>query len=137
MALIVALIRGDVEGEIVRTVLQSEYHYLAEVVNNKYCLIDVDKWDYMLRDMHHLNVTAHYDCSFVECFERASVVRPKDGGRTHIAFHEDTLDAVRAVFGTRAQLHANFYKNPRVIEVEMLIRQAFRVAESCGYVFNG
>lgn len=135
--LIVALIRGDVEGSTVRTVLGNKYHYLTEIVNNKYCLIDVDKWDYMVRDIHHLNATERFDGSFARCFEQATVVQPSNDGRTHIAFHVDTLNAVRSVFATRAQLHAEFYQERRVIAIEMLLRHVFLMAEQCGYLFRG
>lgn len=119
-------------------------HYLGEIVNNTFCLIDVDKWDYMVRDVHHLHVDAMavpIDRTFVRCFDRARVVRLATSAGsdepTHIAFHEHTLAAVRALFANRALMHRQCYQNVHVVGVEIVLRHVFRLAERAGYRFDG
>lgn len=137
--LIVALIAGDENDSA--TVLGPKLHYMAEIVNNKFCLIDVDKWDYIVRDVYHLHADAMampIDRTFEQCFERARVVRLAGGdGRTHIAFHEHTLNAVRALFANRALMHRQCYQNVHVVGVEIVLRHVLRQAEHAGFRFDG
>ena len=50
--LIQALIIGDTSK--LEQLLPNEMSFLSEIVNNKFCNIDVDKVDYLLRDGYHL-----------------------------------------------------------------------------------
>ena len=50
--LIQALIVGDTTK--LEQLLPNEMNFLSEIVNNKFCNIDVDKVDYLLRDGYHL-----------------------------------------------------------------------------------
>ena len=52
LELIQALIVGDTIK--LDQLLPSEMNFLSEIVNNKFCNIDVDKVDYLLRDGYHL-----------------------------------------------------------------------------------
>ena len=38
-----------------------EKHFLYEIVANKVCSIDVDKWDYCLRDDKAMNIGITFD----------------------------------------------------------------------------
>ena len=52
LELIQALIIGDTTK--LEQLLPNEMNFLSEIVNNKFCKIDVDKVDYLLRDGYHL-----------------------------------------------------------------------------------
>ena len=55
-----------------------EKSFLYEVVANKRNGIDVDKWDYFLRDCHHLGISCSFDCHRFMKFSRVISV---DGER--------------------------------------------------------
>ncbi|XP_070560080.1 deoxynucleoside triphosphate triphosphohydrolase SAMHD1-like [Ptychodera flava] len=40
--------------------IQSDRHFLYQIVSNKANQIDVDKWDYFARDSHHLGVSSNF-----------------------------------------------------------------------------
>lgn len=135
VTLIVALICGDTET--CNTIIGDEEMFLTELVNNKFCLIDVDKWDYLLRDGQNVSHILPIRADFHKCFLNAKVVKTEDDGLTHIAFQRSDYNNIIDLFENRANLHLNVYQSPEVIAVELLLERIFMAADESGFLLKG
>lgn len=130
-----ALIVGDIKT--CHAILGDDNFYLSEIVNNKLCQIDVDKWDYMLRDSHYVQHITRIRPNFDRCFLRAKVVRRSPTDRTHIGYHHTTYPNICDLFENRSLLHQNVYQNENVIATELLLDKIFKLADDNGFLFKG
>lgn len=87
-------------------------------MNNKFCFIDVDKWDYILRDSYYLNNVISIPKGFERVFAGARVTTTD--GLTHISYHIDDYHLVHELFENRANLHGRCYQRPEIIGIEHL-----------------
>ncbi|XP_022083954.1 deoxynucleoside triphosphate triphosphohydrolase SAMHD1-like isoform X1 [Acanthaster planci] len=95
-----------------------EKHFLYDIVANKSNGIDVDKWDYFLRDCHNLGISSSFDCHrFMECSRVIEVDHKKQ-----ICFRDKEVENLYDMFYTRMSLHRRAYqhKTTKIIE-EMLV----------------
>ncbi|XP_037040565.1 deoxynucleoside triphosphate triphosphohydrolase SAMHD1 [Bradysia coprophila] len=132
--IIVSMINGDVD--CLQKYLSNDQMYLSEIVNNKFCFIDVDKWDYILRDSYYLNNVISLPKGFARIFSGARVTATADGV-THISYHIDDYHLVHELFENRANLHGRCYQHPEIIGIEHLLVKAFLSAEENGFLFQG
>lgn len=89
----------------------SKTPYLYQIVCNKKCGIDVDKMDYMAKDVYH--------CGFPG-FQSDYIllnVRIKDG---NIAFREKVKGDIADLFRTRATLHKTVYQHKVCRKIDKL-----------------
>lgn len=115
--LICALITGNQEA--LDTLLTPDTMYLSEIVHNKRYKIDVDKWDYLLRDLFYLKSAVQIETDFVQLFEHARVVR--DGtGTTHIGYRAIDYRLIVELFEARTKLHIKCYQHPVILGLEKL-----------------
>ena len=131
------LVKSLILGDSSR--LTNDLKYLAEIVSNKYCELDVDKWDYILRDMYYLrNVEGvlPIDTEYFDFFKRAKIVKDEEGV-SHIAYPEEDVPLVCAFFNTRRQLRKQVYLNPQVEYAEKKFCDLLKKADSQGFLFNG
>lgn len=91
---------------------------VLQIVNNKYCFIDVDKWDYILRDSYYLNHVISIPKGFEQVFSGAKVTAIDD--ITHISYHIDDYHLVHELFENRANLHGRCYQHPEIIGIEQM-----------------
>lgn len=133
--LVVALICGDTEA--CHSILGDDQFFLSEIVNNEFCLIDVDKWDYLLRDSHHVSHIFSIHENFDNCFRNAKVVETQNDGRTHIAFHRSTYTNIIHLFENRANLHRYVYQHVDVIAIELMLEQIFKTADKSMFRLKG
>lgn len=116
LRLISALIRGDkCEWE---ELLEPREYYLTEIVSNKFCEIDVDKCDYILRDSHY---TKEEISDFIQFMDRAKIVYDFNG-TSHVGFHEDDFELVENIFRNRAHLHMTVYQSLEVLTCEKMVK---------------
>ncbi|XP_053684845.1 deoxynucleoside triphosphate triphosphohydrolase SAMHD1 homolog [Sabethes cyaneus] len=132
--LICALITGNQEA--LRTLLTPDTIFLAEIVHNKHFKLDVDKWDYLLRDLFYLNGVVCIDTSFAQLFDHARVVRRKDGG-TNIGYRAADYRLVVQLFEARAKLHIECYQHGTVLGLQRMIIDGLTLAEKCGFRLKG
>lgn len=132
--LICALITGNQEA--LKTLLTPDTMFLGEIVHNKWFKLDVDKWDYLLRDLFYLRGAVDIDSEFVKLFEYARVVRDSDGV-THIGYRAGDYRWIVEVFEARAKLHIECYQNPIILGLEKLLIDALTHAEDCGFTLKG
>lgn len=132
--LICALITGNQEA--LRTLLTPDTMFLAEIVHNKRYKLDVDKWDYLMRDLFYLRGVIDVDSEFVRLFEHARVVRDKEGV-THIGYRARDYRWIVQLFEARAKLHMECYQHPIILGLEKLLIDALTQAEENGFRIKG
>lgn len=132
--LICALITGNQEA--LKTLLTPDTMFLAEIVHNKRFKLDVDKWDYLLRDLFYLRGVIDVDSEFVRLFDHARVVRDADGV-THIGYRARDYRWIVQLFEARAKLHMECYQHPIILGLEKLLIDALTQAEENGFLLKG
>lgn len=131
--LVQSLINGDA------SLLGDGDKYLAEIVSNKYCEVDVDKWDYILRDLFYLNFVdgvPEVNADSFSFFKRAQIKKDTEGV-SHIAYPLADLDLVRGFFKTRRELRTHVYLHPCVEASEEAFCTLLKRADVLGFRFNG
>lgn len=132
LRLISSLIRGDCDEW--RALLQPNEVYLTEIVSNKFCEIDMDKCDYILRDALYTEVKID---DFISFMDRAKVVVDKDSGETHIGYHEQDFHLVEKIFRNRAMLHDKVYQSEQVMICEKMVKDICDEASKGGVKIAG
>uniref|UniRef100_A0A667ZLF0 HD domain-containing protein n=1 Tax=Myripristis murdjan TaxID=586833 RepID=A0A667ZLF0_9TELE len=82
-------------------------YFLYEIVANKTNGIDVDKWDYLARDCHHLGIPMTFDYRRLLMFTRVCEV---DGLR-HICIRDKEAANLYDMFYRRFSLHQRAYQH--------------------------
>lgn len=124
--LISSLITGDCE--VWKRLLKPSEMYLTEIVSNKYCNIDVDKCDYLLRDYFYVHLEIK---PFKEFFHRARIFNDLNG-ISHIAYHADDFELIENMFINRAIYHKEVYQLPAVAGVEKQLQDICVLADHGG-----
>ncbi|XP_054288618.1 deoxynucleoside triphosphate triphosphohydrolase SAMHD1-like [Macrosteles quadrilineatus] len=114
--------------------LGPEDNFLYQIVSNRETGIDVDKWDYFLRDGLHLNLSITFN--YRRLLEFCTVVTLPSDGRTHIAFRDKEIMNLYDMFRTRSALHHTAYKHRVVLNVELMTVDGFVAAGEAGYKIN-
>uniref|UniRef100_A0A667Z8U7 HD/PDEase domain-containing protein n=1 Tax=Myripristis murdjan TaxID=586833 RepID=A0A667Z8U7_9TELE len=99
--LAVASVLGDEQGR------GEVKYFLYEIVANKTNGIDVDKWDYLARDCHHLGIPMTFDYRRLLMFTRVCEV---DGLR-HICIRDKEAANLYDMFYRRFSLHQRAYQH--------------------------
>ncbi|XP_077512488.1 deoxynucleoside triphosphate triphosphohydrolase SAMHD1-like [Amblyomma americanum] len=100
--------------------------FLFQIVSNDDSGLDVDKWDYYLRDCHAVGVTCGFQ--YERLVSSARVIRGPDGA-AHIAFRDKEVGNVYEMFRTRSRLHHSVYRHHFVGVVEAMVCDALRLAD--------
>ncbi|XP_069184321.1 deoxynucleoside triphosphate triphosphohydrolase SAMHD1 [Procambarus clarkii] len=102
--------------------------FFYEIVSNKRTEVDVDKWDYYLRDSHSLGlkVTFEYERLLDSC--RAMEVT-RDEKTIEICYRDKDADTLYEMFHTRALLHKKAYQHHTVKVIEQMLIDAFMKAD--------
>lgn len=109
--------------------------FLTEIVSNKFCNIDVDKCDYILRDGHHVKQFVVLK-PFINFLQRARIVHD-DSGTSHIGYHVDDFELIENLFYNRAYLHMNVYQHFQVAGTERMVRDVCVKADAGGVTIDG
>ncbi|XP_022194966.2 deoxynucleoside triphosphate triphosphohydrolase SAMHD1 isoform X2 [Nilaparvata lugens] len=131
--LIKELIMG--EGHI----LPDSKRFLYQIVANKENDIDVDKWDYFLRDGLQLNILITFDyrrllefCLLIDVPDGEEEDEEKEGGKKKtkrvIAFKDKEKYSVLDIFRVRADLHLRAYQHPVVKNIDLMWKDAIILA---------
>ncbi|KAL5475489.1 hypothetical protein EMCRGX_G025309 [Ephydatia muelleri] len=106
--------------------------FMYEIVANKVCEIDVDKWDYFTRDCHALGLKHGFDYQRLLHSARVMVYE----GKTRIVYRDKVIGDIEEHFYTRTRLHKAAYQHRVSCCIEIMIGEAFRLAHSGGYKFK-
>ena len=90
--------------------------FLLQIVSNEETKIDVDKFDYLLRDCKQLNVKTSFD--YERVIDNSRVVPVEEGGQTlmKIAYRKKIADSLEDLFKGRLRMHQIAYQL-RVIKI--------------------
>ena len=100
-------------------------NFFYEIVSNKKTGIDVDKWDYICRDSHHVGINTSFESK--RLLKLCKVVTDSDK-KTHIAWPEREFDNVLQMFEQRKRLHKKVYQHRVIKPIERLYIELFRTA---------
>lgn len=110
-------------------------NFLAEIVNNKFSEIDVDKWDYILRDSYYLQHSIIVDKTCFTLYKNAWCLIGTDN-LTHITYSINDFDKISKLFVLRFELHMNVYQLPTVALMERQLVDIFCKAEQAGFLIK-
>ncbi|XP_050959764.1 uncharacterized protein LOC127161159 [Labeo rohita] len=99
--------------------------FLYEIVANKVNGIDVDKWDYLVRDCYYLGIPCGFDHQ--RLLKSARVCNVK--GRKHICFRDKVADNIYGMFHTRYTLHRQALQHKIGYIIDVKIKDALVKAD--------
>uniref|UniRef100_A0A9J8C3L8 Uncharacterized protein n=1 Tax=Cyprinus carpio carpio TaxID=630221 RepID=A0A9J8C3L8_CYPCA len=91
------ILKGQKDGEWLMKGRTEDKSFLYETVANKVNGVDVDKWDYLVRDCYYLGIPCGFDSQRLLKSARVCNVN----GRKHICFRDKVADNVYGMFHTR------------------------------------
>tara|TARA_B110000908_G_C10266301_1_gene464312 strand:+ start:881 stop:2056 length:1176 start_codon:yes stop_codon:yes gene_type:complete len=92
--------------------------WIFEIVSNSFCHLDVDKFDYIVRDSSSIGLT--YNIDYRRIMEQATLMIGIDN-KIHIHYPLQTADDIKELFYTRYRLHKNIYNHKAVKGIEIYI----------------
>jgi len=101
-----------------------EKNFLYEIISNKSNGVDVDKWDYLARDCHHLGLINSFDHNRV--ISNMKVVRVDN--TTHIAIRDKDSESLYEMYHMRSKLHRVAYQHRIAKAIETMICDALKLA---------
>nr|XP_045593492.1 deoxynucleoside triphosphate triphosphohydrolase SAMHD1-like isoform X3 [Procambarus clarkii] len=104
---------------------QEEKAFLYEIVANKRTGVDVDKWDYFLRDGHNLGIKVNFDYNRLVKFSRAIKV----DGEWQICVRDKECNNLYNMFHARERLHRTAYQHRVVKVIDSMLIDAFLYAD--------
>jgi len=103
-----------------------EKFFLYEIVANKISSIDVDKWDYMLRDNSALGIGITFN---YKRFVLHSDIMEVDG-RNRLCLRDKEAESVQEMFLDRVRLHRKGYQHRTIKIIDRMILDALLAADS-------
>lgn len=98
-----------------------EYNWIYQIVANKENSIDVDKFDYIQRDIYHSGVKT-LSVDYQRIFGDINIIND------NICFSEKTDLSLHSLFEARYCLHNKIYNHPDNICVETMVKDALLLA---------
>ncbi|KAI6242174.1 Deoxynucleoside triphosphate triphosphohydrolase SAMHD1 [Aphelenchoides fujianensis] len=99
-----------------------EKSFLFDIVSNSHSGLDVDKFDYFLRDSTMSKVGISFITNSVLVLSRGLLVLHSDRlGYKVIAFQEKLISELNTTLSCRSELHEKIYKNKAVLGLESLL----------------
>lgn len=133
IALVKALIWGDA------TSLPDELKYLAEIVCNNYCELDVKKIDFLRRDIYYVKGVEgvpYVSADSIDFFNRA-MIRTDKNGVAHIVYYIEDYSSIMVFFRTRHQFRKYVYKHPKEFFCMNSFCMLMERADLSGFCLNG
>ncbi|GAB6032579.1 SAM domain and HD [Chamberlinius hualienensis] len=96
--------------------------FLYEIVANKLCGVDVDKFDYLARDCYYMGITVGFDHWHLMKFARVCQTEDGEGvGSLHICYRDKELEQVANMFRARRTLHKVGFQHRVVIALDAML----------------
>ncbi|KAE8746009.1 hypothetical protein FOCC_FOCC007268 [Frankliniella occidentalis] len=129
------IIRGDKINDIIKDGSASDKikAFLYQVVANKINDVDVDKFDYFLRDAQHLNIGVPFNYTRLINLCRIEI----EDGISYIAFRDCESYSLKGLFRTRADLHIRAYQHRVAKCLETMLVDALCAADREGFEVGG
>ncbi|KAI8041218.1 deoxynucleoside triphosphate triphosphohydrolase SAMHD1 [Drosophila gunungcola] len=94
--------------------------YIFDIVHNRRCGLDVDKWDYLRRDNKRLQILSAVEMDFDDVFLQARI--SADGQR--IEYRYQDYHRIYRLFEARSRLHVAAYQNPLTCAADVIFTKA-------------
>lgn len=117
LLLIKALISPSTHQSVYKSYTQKGRGFLFEIIANELTGVDVDKWDYFLRDAHNLGISISFQ--YERLLAHCRVV--DDFVDDHICWKDTTAFELYAMFKTRYELYKRVYSHRTEKAVEYMI----------------
>ena len=101
--------------------------FLYEIVANKVSGIDVDKWDYFLRDDYCMKIGHVFD--YQRFIEVSRVEKITSTGRKQLVIRDKELDNLKDMVEDRARLHVRGYQHKVKLCIDEMFLDAWLVAD--------
>ncbi|XP_036899901.1 deoxynucleoside triphosphate triphosphohydrolase SAMHD1 isoform X2 [Sturnira hondurensis] len=121
----IPLARQDVKWKWSYKGRPKEKAFLYEVVANKRNGIDVDKWDYLARDCHHLGIQNNFD--YKRCLKFVRVCEVSE--MMCICTRDKEIENLYDMFHTRHSLHRRAYQHKVSNIIDRMITDALLEAD--------
>ncbi|XP_033157891.1 deoxynucleoside triphosphate triphosphohydrolase SAMHD1 [Drosophila mauritiana] len=96
------------------------HNYIFDIVHNRRCGLDVDKWDYLRRDNKRLKILSSAEMDFDDVFLQARI--SADGQR--IEYRYADYHRVYRLFEARSLLHVKAYQYPLTCAMDVIFVSA-------------
>uniref|UniRef100_A0A915EFQ0 HD domain-containing protein n=1 Tax=Ditylenchus dipsaci TaxID=166011 RepID=A0A915EFQ0_9BILA len=107
-----------------------EKSFLYDIVSNKHDGLDVDKFDYFLRDSKLGNLPIPFSMTTVgRIRDNCKALFDDQLGYKRLVFAEKNLDEIKDAFESRVKLHDRLYHHKTCIAAEILLIEALRLAD--------
>ncbi|KAH8270411.1 hypothetical protein KR018_009768 [Drosophila ironensis] len=94
------------------------HNYIFDIVHNRRCGLDVDKWDYLRRDNLRLKILTAEEMDFNDVFLQARI--SADGQR--IEYRYQDYHRIYLLFAARSRLHVVAYQHPLICAADIILR---------------
>ncbi|KAK2909489.1 hypothetical protein Q8A67_005326 [Cirrhinus molitorella] len=119
------ILKGQKDGKWSMKGRTEDKSFLYEIVANKVNGIDVDKWDYLVRDCYYLGIPCGFDHQRLLKSARVCNVN----GRKHICFRDKVADNIYGMFHTRYTLHRQALQHKIGYIIDVKINEALVEAD--------
>ncbi|CAD5117811.1 DgyrCDS6560 [Dimorphilus gyrociliatus] len=118
-------IRGPKENDVLIGLKDNKKRFLYDIVSNKESGVDVDKFDYIARDCHHLGIKSTFDHS--RYIKLAKII--KSGDSYKICIREKEARNIYELFHMRLVLHDRAYQHKTCKAIELMMMDALYSAK--------
>jgi len=116
-----------------------EKYFLYEIISNKLTGVDVDKWDYFLRDSKSTSINIRF--TYARLINNMKIVDWYHGGYAttirRIAYQEKVTEDCQDMFSDRSHLHRKVYQHKTVKVVDVMMIEAWLAADKHFPLING
>ena len=102
-----------------------EKYFLYEFIANKISSVDVDKWDYMMRDAAAMDVKVIFN--YQRFINNSDITLVE--GKMRLCIRDKEKENVGYLFQDRSRLHKNYYQHKTVKVVDRMMMDAFLLAD--------
>ncbi|EDW76755.1 uncharacterized protein Dwil_GK20191 [Drosophila willistoni] len=92
--------------------------YIFDIVHNRRCGLDVDKWDYLRRDNKRLGILNDKEMDFNQIFLKSRI--GPDG--QYIEYRYEDYHRIYRLFMARWRLHSDVYQTPKVLAMDQILK---------------
>ena len=110
--------------ELIEPSKENENNWKYQIINNKFCAIDVDKVDYIQRDCYYLGfgINQKFERLLTMCDIKTYVFTDEQAKTEDVlAWPEKLQDEIISLFQTRYRLHKQVYTHHTVKAVEQIV----------------
>lgn len=97
---------------------EDENHFLFQIISNKKCGLDVDRFDYLQRDAYHIGLPRFSSEYIIKCM--------KVDDNRDICFLKKAYTDIQTLFETRKRMFTLVYRHKSVMRAEKIVRDIIK-----------